>query len=72
MNAEVSQTNRREQEGGDVHITSLSKAGALVKRLKLPAWKVGDRGLEPYSGIKVSKKFFPRSPVNVEYHGEFP
>ena len=64
MNAEVSQTNRREQEGGDVHIISLSKAGALVK--------VGDRGLEPCSGIKVSKMFLPRSPVNVEHHGEFP
>ena len=24
--------------------------------LKLPAWKVGDRGLESHSGIRVSKK----------------
>ena len=32
--------------------------------LKLPAWKVGDRGFEPRSGIQVAKKqkkkgFFP-------------
>ena len=31
-------------------------AAALVQWLKLPAWKVGDRGLEPRSGIQVSKK----------------
>ena len=31
--------------------------------LKLPVWKVGDRGFEPHSGIQVSKKkkFLPRS-----------
>ena len=36
-------------------------AGALVPWLKLPAWKVGDRGFEPHSGLQVSKKqcFFP-------------
>ena len=36
-------------------------AGALVQWLKLPAWKVGDRGFEPHSGLQVSKKkmFFP-------------
>ena len=28
--------------------------GALVQWLKLPAWKVGDRGFEPYSGLQVS------------------
>ena len=27
-----------------------------MKRLKLPAWKVGDRGFEPHSGLQVSKK----------------
>ena len=31
-------------------------AGALVQWLKLPAWKVGDRGFEPHSGFQVSKK----------------
>ena len=31
-------------------------AGAIVQWLKLPAWKVGDRGFEPRSGIQVSKK----------------
>ena len=30
--------------------------GLEVKGLKLPAWKVGDRGLEPRSDIQVSKK----------------
>ena len=30
--------------------------GALVQWLKLAAWKVGDRGLEPHSSIEVSKK----------------
>ena len=32
-------------------------AGALVQWLKLPAWKVGDRGFEPHSGIQVLKKW---------------
>ena len=31
-------------------------AGALVQRLKLPAWKVGDRGFVPRAGIHLSKK----------------
>ena len=30
--------------------------GPIVKRLKLPAWKVGDRGFEHRSGIQVSNK----------------
>ena len=30
--------------------------GALVQWLKLPAWKVGDRGFEPRSGFQVLKK----------------
>ena len=30
--------------------------GALVQWLKLPAWKVGDCGFEPHSGLQVSKK----------------
>ena len=41
-------------------------AGALVQWLKLPAWKVGDRGFEPSSGIQVSKKqnvFFPLTSI---------
>ena len=32
------------------------RAGALVQWLKLPAWKVGDRGFNPHSGIQVSKQ----------------
>ena len=32
------------------------RAVALVHWLKLPAWKVGDRGFEPHSGLQVSKK----------------
>ena len=31
-------------------------AGALVKWLKLPAWKVGDRGFKPHSTFQISKK----------------
>ena len=31
-------------------------AVALVQWLRLPAWKVGDRGFEPHSGLQVSKK----------------
>ena len=33
-----------------------SRVGALVHWLRVPAWKVGDRGFEPRSGIQVSKK----------------
>ena len=32
------------------------RAGALVRCLKLPAWKIGDRGFKPSSDIQVSKK----------------
>ena len=35
---------------------SSKKKGALVQWLKLPVWKVGDRGFEPHSGLQVSKK----------------
>ena len=31
-----------------------SDAGALVQWLKLPVWKVGDRGFEPHSGLPPS------------------
>ena len=31
--------------------------------LKLPAWKVGDHGLEPYSGLQVLKKQNVSSPL---------
>ena len=31
------------------------RAGALVQWLRLPAWKVKDRGFEPHSGPKVSE-----------------
>ena len=32
------------------------RAGALVQWLKLPAWKVGDCGFEPHSGLQVAMK----------------
>ena len=38
----------------------------LVKWLKLPAWKVGDRGFEPLSGLQVSKKQTVSSPLTRE------
>ena len=47
-----------------------------MQRLKLPAWKVGDRGFEPRSGIQVSKKhnanFIPCSLVKMQYCGDPP
>ena len=44
-----------------------------VQWLKLPVWKVGDRGFEPCSGIQVSKKIFlPCSLVEIQYCGEPP
>ena len=39
------------------------RAGILVQWLKLPAWKFGDRGFEPRSGIQVSKKHNVSSPL---------
>ena len=50
------------------------RARALLQWVKLTAWKVGDRGFEPRSGIKVSKKqnVFPCSLVNIQYRGEPP
>ena len=39
------------------------RTGVMVEWLKLPAWKVGDRGLEPRSGIQVSKKQNVSSPL---------
>ena len=41
--------------------------GALVQWLKLPAWEVGDRGLERHSGLQVSKKQQISSPLTREY-----
>ena len=41
-------------------------SGALVQWLKLPAWKVGDDGVEPRSGIQVSKKQHVSSPLTRE------
>ena len=38
----------------------------LVKCLKLPAWKVADRGFEPHSGLQVSKKQTVSSPLTRE------
>ena len=37
-------------------IFDVLRAGALVQWLKLPAWEVGDRGLEPHFGLQISKK----------------
>ena len=39
------------------------RAGALMQWLKLPALKVGDRGFEPHSGLKVSNKQNVSSPL---------
>ena len=40
-------------------------AETLVQWLKLPSWKVGNRGFEPHCGLQVSKKkmFLPCSSV---------
>ena len=35
----------------------------MVQWLKLPAWKVRDRGFEPHSGLQVSKKQYVSSPL---------
>ena len=40
-------------------IMFLTRAGALVQWLKLPAPKVGDRAFEPHSGLQAAKGFFP-------------
>ena len=42
------------------------RVGALVQWLKLPAWKVGDRGFEPHFGLQVSKKQNVSSPLTRE------
>ena len=34
----------------------MGEVGALVQWLNLPGWKIGDHGLEPHSGLQVSKK----------------
>ena len=34
--------------------------------LKLPAWKVGNRGFEPHSGLQVSKKQNVSSPLTLK------
>ena len=38
-------------------------AGGLVQWLKLPAWKVGDRELEPHPGLQASNKQNVFSPL---------
>ena len=40
---------------------------ALVRWLKLPAWKIRDRVFEPHSGPQVSKMFLSRSFVKIKY-----
>ena len=42
-------------------------SGALVQWLKLPAWKVRDRGFEPHSGFQISKKQKVSSPLTRKY-----
>ena len=37
--------------------------GALVQWLKKPAWKIGDRGLEPHSGLRVQRNKNVSSPL---------
>ena len=34
--------------------------------LELAAWKVGDRGLEPHSGLHVLKKYYVSAPLTRE------
>ena len=34
----------------------VERAGGMVQWLQLPAWKAGNRGFEPHSGIQVSEK----------------
>ena len=41
---------------GNAIAYTLYRAGALVQWLKLPAWKIGNREIEPHSGFQVSKK----------------
>ena len=38
----------------------------MVQWLKLPAWKVEDRGFEPHSGLYVSRKQNASSPLTRE------
>ena len=46
-----------------VNIQAIPRAEALVQWLNLPSWKVGDRGLEPHSGLQVSKQQNVSSPL---------
>ena len=57
---------------GDISPLKPHRSMCLVQWLKLSARKVGDRGLEPRSGIQASKKqnAFPRSLVKIQYCGE--
>ena len=41
--------------------------GALVQWLKLPAWKVIDRGFEPHSGYQALKTQSVSSPLTRKY-----
>ena len=58
--------------------TRVKRTAILVQWLKLPASKVGDRGCEPRSGIKVSEKqnvsslFLPSWLVKIQHFGEPP
>ena len=50
------------------------RAEALVQWLKVHAWKVGDRGIEPTLAFKCprNKMFLPRSLVKIHYCAEPP
>ena len=46
-----------------MHEWGFTPGGGLVQWSKLPAWKVGDRGFEPCSGIQISNKQNVSSPL---------
>ena len=48
-------------------LLGLTWAGALVQWLKRPAWKVGDRGFEPHSGLQILKKQSVYFPLTSKY-----
>ena len=47
--------NNHSLRGHMLRIGTIDWTGALVQLLQLPAWKVGDRGFVPRSGIEVLK-----------------
>ena len=45
------------------HLVFKQLTWALMQWLKLPAWKVGDRGFKPHYGLQVPKKQYVSSPL---------